>query len=212
MGSGSHSETFQVGNTVFVRTVNKTADNSNVYGDATSPITLAAGATVTDWVKTDADTAACNLPSGHGFSSGKFDVYTSAGVCLRFGVDGTVATNALTLDGGTIPAVPAGGAGFPDSATTGIICCPQQQINASIDGDSAVLVGIEADVIGHADFQDADGDSIRELSLAADDADCWDEDKATNPYTGDPITKVMVSNGTTTAGTISIAVLQDSTP
>ena len=212
MPSGSHSETFQVGNTVFNRTKNKTADSANAYGDAASPITMAAGKTVTSWVKTDADTAACVLPSGHGYSSGKFDVYDSAGVCYRYGVDGTVVGDALSLDGGHIPAVPAGGAGFPSSATVGVVVCKQQQVNATIDGDLAVLVGFEATVIGHADLQDGSSATVREFNLAANDADCWDEDKAVNPYTGNVIVKVLVSNGTTADGVLRVAVLQDSTP
>lgn len=218
MPSGTHSETLQVSGTVFTRTKNLTADNASAYGDATSPITLAAGKTVTSWVKTDADTAACDLPSGHGYTDGKFDVYSSAGVLYRYGVDGTIATNALTLDGGTAPAYSSG---FPDTATSGVIVCKQQQVNVGIDGDNASLVGFWADAICHVDCQDVSSNSIRAFSMAAEEADCWDSESGidpdtgeigVNPYTGNPITKVLISNGTTTAGTFKAVVLQDSTP
>ena len=62
-------------------------------------VTLAAAQSVSSWVKTDANTAACNLAGGHGQTDGKFDVYWSGG--RRYGVDGTIATNALSLDGGS---------------------------------------------------------------------------------------------------------------
>jgi hypothetical protein len=61
-------------------------------------ITLPAAKAVTAWVKTDANTAAGNLPAGHGFTDGKFDVYWTGG--KRYGMDATIVTNALTLDGG----------------------------------------------------------------------------------------------------------------
>jgi hypothetical protein len=39
-------------------------------------VALPAGKDVTAWVKTDANTAACDLPAGHGYSDGNFDVAT----------------------------------------------------------------------------------------------------------------------------------------
>jgi hypothetical protein len=200
----------QIGQSVSTRQVTKTADGSTIRGDATVPIPLLAGHTVTDWVKTDAETAACNLAAGHGQTTGVYDVYTSAGAIIRYGVTGTVTVDALALDGGTVP---TGGVGFPDSATVGIIVCKQQQVNIDIDGDLAEGVKIELKgASGHADFQDVSSGSVRALSLDADEFDGWDSDMAVNPYTGNPITKVLVSNGTLVAGTVEIAVLQDSTP
>lgn len=210
MPSGTHSSSCQIGSAVNSRTVTKTADNANTYGDATVPIVLAAGMLATDWVKTDADTAACNLPAGHGYgASATVDVFDAAtGECYRYGVTATITTNAAALEGGTAP---TGGSGFPANGTSCIVC-KQQQVNLNIDGDLAEMVSVKTNETAHVDFQDASSHSIRALTLQADEPDNWDSDMAENPYTGDPITKAMISNGTATAGTFTCSVLQDSTP
>ena len=41
---------------------------------------------------------AVNLPAGHGLVNGKFDAFWTGG--KRYGLDGTINGNALTLDGG----------------------------------------------------------------------------------------------------------------
>lgn len=205
MGAGSHSISGTLGGRSLSRSVSTSADSDTVLGGTAAPITLYAGKTVTDWVKADANTATCNLPAGHGYTSGVFDVYSSAGLIYRYGVTGTIVTNALSLDGGT-------GDDFPVSATLGIICCKQQQVDVSLDGDNAALVGVMADCNGHVDMQTAASASIRAFSLYADEPDLWDSDQAVNPYTGDPITKAKCSNGTTTDGSLQILISQDSTP
>lgn len=211
MGIGNHTETITVGGRLMQRNVDKNADNENLYGGAASPIILAAGKTVTSWVKGDADTATCNLPAGHGYGDGvsTVDVYDADGTLYRYGVEATITTNAVALEGGSAP---SGGSGFPDSATVGVIVCKQQQVNITLDGDLAAIVGVSASVVANVDFQDADGDSICVITLEADEPDMWDADQAVNKYAGDPITKAMVSNGTTSAGTFECIILQDSTP
>jgi len=205
MPSGSVSSVVQGAGATFNRTVSKTVDTAALYGDSVTPITLTHGHTVTAWLKTDADTADCTLPAGHGQTSGVFDVYDVNGDIIRYGVDGTVAADHLDLDGGT-------GTDFPANATEGIVVCKQQQVNVSIDGDLAAIVAFSSDVDAHVDCQDASSDSIRPFSLAADEPDIWDSDRKDNPYTGDPISKALVSNGTTADGALQILVLQDSTP
>ena len=133
------------------------------------------------------------------------DVYDANGVLYAYGVTATMMADAFALASGNNIT------DYPDSATA-MILCKRQQVNVDIDGDNASLVGIQSTVIGHADFQDSSSNNIRSLSLAAAEADCWDSDKSVNPYTGAVISKVLVSNGTTTAGTLQIAVLQDATP
>ena len=176
-------------------------DHTNVF-----EITLPPGQPVTSWVKTDADTAACNLSPGHGQTNGKFDVYWSeSGVAkVRYGVDGTIATNALSLDGGV-------GDAFPASATAGIVVCKQLAIVMPIDGDNIKLIGIflknttDPAGRGHLDLQDAGNASIKAMSLvdvsvnggfahvyniAAGDA---------NGFSGNLITQGKASNSSTTA-------------
>jgi len=175
MGAGSHSESLSLGGRSLTRTATVSGENDTLLGGTSSPISLAAGNTVTNWVKTDADTASCVLPSGHGYTSGKFDVYSLAGVIYRYVVQGTVSGNNLTLDGGSVQ---CGGAGFPNSETDGVIVCKQQQHNVSLDGDNAVLVGILATCPAHLDMQDADSDTIREVTLSASEPDLWDSGQA----------------------------------
>ena len=78
------------------------AQNHTLIVDKAAPTTA-----VTAWVKTSASAATCNLPSGSGLVSGKFDVFWSGG--NRYGVTGTVVGNVLTLSGGSGTAFPASG-------------------------------------------------------------------------------------------------------
>jgi hypothetical protein len=156
-------------------------------------------------VKTDADTASCILPADHGYTSAIFDVYSATGAIYRYGVTGTVSGNNLTLDGGSVP---TGGAGFPATETGGVIVCKQQRVNVSIDGDIAVLVGILATCPAHLDFQDVGNNTIRRVTLATNEPDLWDSGQNVNPYTGEPITKIRLSNGSATDGTFQILISQ----
>lgn len=171
--------------------------------------TMPAGKDVTSWVKTDADTAACNLPAGHGYTNGNFDVYWDGG--RRYGVPGTIATNALTLDGGA-------GDDFPASATTGIVVTKQVQVNVGIDGDALSVLGLNmrstgsiSGSRGSAAFYDAGDALIAQVDLPVAAYDI--EGGATNPFTGNPITYCLASNGISTADAVfQIVIGQDSTP
>jgi len=187
MPTGNHTESLSIGGRLMQRNVDLSADNDAGYGGASAPITLVAPSAVSSWVKTDADTAAGDVAAGSAIATGKVDVYWDGG--LRYGVDCVRTVNALTLDGGT-------GDDFPASADTTVVVANQQQVNVSIDGDLAEAVGVSATVPAHVDFQDADDDSICPLTLVANEPNMWDSNQATNIYTGDPITKAMVSNGT----------------
>lgn len=173
---------------------------------------IPAGKTVTSWVKTDANTAACDLPSGHGYSNGNFDVFWEGG--RRYGVPGTISTNALSLDGGT-------GTDFPASATANVVVCRQVQVNVAIDGDELAMLAVKpayadqaADAQVSVTFHDAEADAIAHLDLEANRVVIIDvEGGDTNPFTGDPITYALVGNGNPDAAvTLYLGVAQDSTP
>ena len=169
MPNGNHSESLQVGNMTFNRPVNLVNNNADIYGDASSPIVLNAGDTVTAWVKSTSLTGTCTLPTGHTFGSGgTFDVYGSDGTLYAYGVTATIATNALTFSsGGT-----AVNGGFPSSATAGMIVSKQQQVNLSLDGDNASIVGVLSTVIGHADMQDSSSATVRVRRAAGPSRSC----------------------------------------
>jgi len=178
-------------------------------------VTLAAAKSVSSWVKTDANTAACNLASGHGQTDGKFDVYWSGG--RRYGVDGTISTNALSLDGGS-------GDDFPASATTGVVVCKQTKINAAIDGDNVSLIAFCIDVAGSTgygtrltfyDAINAGGSAVGSgLDLDPNTPLVYHiAAGVTNPLTGSPILSLTASNGDATySAVLKIKGVQDVTP
>jgi len=203
--------TFQCGGESISASYVRTGDHPNTY-----VVTLPAGKDVTSWVKTDANTAACNLPSGHGYSNGNFDVYWElTGVkYVRYGVPGTISTNALSLDGGT-------GDDFPASATTGIVVTKQVEINTAIDGDAITAVGVMLQIAqsgitttGHVDFKDSGPATISAQTLVANVPKIWDiTGGATNAFTGNPIVDCYATNGNSTYdATLYVLSLEDSTP
>lgn len=200
MGAGSHSESMTLGGRSLNRVISTTADNDTLLGGTASPISLILPSAVSSWVKTDANTAAGNVAAGSNVATGKVDVYWDGG--LRYGVDCTRTVNALALDGGT-------GTDFPASADTTVVVANQQQVNVTIDGDLAALVGFLATVPAHADCQDTSSNSIRAFSLAANEPDIWDSSKSTNLYTGAVITKAKMSNGTLAWVTATAYVVGD---
>ena len=193
------------------KTVNRTGDHSAGY-----EIALPAGKDVTAWVKTDADTAACNLPAGHAYSNGTFDVYwTIAGVnYCRYSVPGTISTNALSLDGGS-------GDAFPATATTGIVVTAVVSVVSGIDGDAISIIGMCPEVAdqsattqAHITMLDSGAAVIAAIKLVANVPQVFDiTGGATNVFTGNPITASKASNGSSVnAATLKIISLEDSTP
>lgn len=178
-------------------------------------ITLPAGKPVTAWVKTDANTAACNFAAGHGQTDGKFDVYWSGG--YRYGVDGVITTNALALDGGT-------GTDFPASATANVVVCKQVIVNKAIDGDNVSIIGFALDIAGttgygsRLTFFDAitGGGSAVGSGLLISPTSPFVLDVtggATNVLTGAPILSIIASNGDSTYDAVlKIQGVQDMTP
>ncbi len=204
MPDGTLNIVANVGGVGINKQITKTGDHPNVYGDGTGEIVLAAGKAATDWVKTDADTAACNLTGGHGYSTGKMDVFWDVG--SRYDVDVTVTTNALALDGGV-------GDDFPATAEDTIVVCTVQQINTAIDGDAVKLLVISSTVTASVYFEDVGDASIMHRDLVANEPYTWhDTSEDANPMTGNPITVCFASNGTITAGVLTILSLEDSTP
>lgn len=200
MSQGSVAVVAQLGQRSLQKTITEAFDHPNTYEE----IPLAAGKAASDWVKTDANTAACNLAAGHGYTNGKVDVYWTGG--MRYGVDMTVSTNALALDGGA-------GTDFPASAATDVIVCKTQQINTAIDGDNSKLFVVNSTQRASVNFKSAADATIRQIELVADSPYIWNaSSRQTNPLTGDPITVCYASNGTTTAAVLDILSGDDATP
>lgn len=162
---------------------------------------VAAGKTVTDWVKTDANTAGCNLPGGHGYTDGKMTAFWEGG--CRYDVDGTIVTNALTLDGGA-------GDDFPANGTT-VVVCKQTEHALTFDGDNLVVLGIAATKRSIVIFKDSGPAVLAAVEIAAGEAWSWLADTgAANPLTGNAVATVDVANGDATdASDITMTGLQD---
>ena len=154
--------------------------------------TIPAAKAVTDWVKTDANTADGNLPAGHGFTDGKFDVFWDGG--KRYGLDGTIVTNALTLDGGE-------GDDFPATADETVVVCPQTALDLTFDGDNLVLIGAISTRDGLLLFRDSGGTLVgNPVELLANVPWGWATGRGTNPLAGNAVASGSFSNSIT-AGT-----------
>lgn len=204
MATGTLSIVANIGGVSIQKTITETGDHSNVYGDGGTMIALAAGKAAANWVATNTVVANFTLVGGHGYTTGKMDIYWNAGV--RYDVDAVVSSNAVSLTNGT-------GNTYPANASTDVIACAPQAINTAIDGDNVQLLCINATQKGSVLFKDASGDNIAQVDLVADQPFLWNVSSGqANPLTGDPITVCYASNGTVTAGVLTIMSLEDSTP
>lgn len=199
MATGTIAIVASIGGVTINKVITKTFDHPNPYVD----IPLSAGKVVTAWVKTDANTAACNLPADHGYSNGKMDVFWAGG--MRYDVDGVITVNALALDGGT-------GDDFPANATVGVIVSIPKQVNVACDGDAVVAFVANSTQRSSIYFKAGAG-SVAQFELQADEPTLWhDTNGLANPLTGTPITVCWASCGSATAGVLNIVTGEDSTP
>lgn len=197
----------------------RTTDSLTAYGGADAPITLNAAKAVTDFTKSTVSNASMTLAGGHGQTDGKYDIFwTESSVNKRrYGMDGTIVTNALTLDGGS-------GDDFPTTPTTPVVC-KQKSFNAAIDGDNlAMLVAFldfgntAATGRAHLEFQESDASAIAAVSLTGIllgqltyELDITGG--ASNVLTGDPVGIVKAThNDTTYTPALVMWVAQDATP
>lgn len=202
-----YSVNVQGGGVSISRSFLRTSDNANGY----DPV-IPAGKSGTLTTRSDANTGTLTLSGGHGIITGQIvDLYWAGG--MRYGVEvGTVSGNSVPFDLGAGDDLPI--------ATTAIVCSPRVQINATIDGDGLELISMDpgytdssSTAKAHAEFQDADDDTIAEIDLFANVTRTIDVDGGdTNPFTGDVINRVFVSNGSSSADmTFKMVVSQDST-
>lgn len=216
MATGTFSYNVSVAGKSATKSAVRTGD-----GESSVEATLPVAHALTNWVKTDADTAAGDLTAGHGLSTGVFDIYWDGGA--RYGVTCTITTNAVALDGGT-------GTDFPASANATVRMSPITTINMAIDGDNLKIGFVQLRYLSSASgqrahllFEDAAGDDIADLDdgegivasySGAESAKVYDITGGdTNPFTGDPIATIDASQSSTTeAPTLVVAILVDSTP
>jgi hypothetical protein len=167
---------------------------------------LVAAQTGTLTTRTSHTEGVATLTTGHGIVNGKVDMYFAAGV--RYGVDATVATNAVTFSGGA-------GDNLPTEADPITLVIPTV-IEVNFDGDTLEIIGIfyrntsDTGAKAHLSLIDAGDAIIKELDLVHETANggldnVWNiEAGDTNVFTGNRITDGTASHDSTSAGTVFI--------
>lgn len=176
--------------------------------DVPAIVTAQSAGTLT--TRTDNDTGVVTLATGHGITTGmKCDVYWTGG--KRYGMDATVATNAITLDGGA-------GDNLPTEATENIAVVKQLDVEVNFDGDDAQIIGVfyrnpsDTGANGHLDLLDAGAASIEAIDLVHETANggvdnVWDiVGGDANAFTGNRVTIGKVTHDSLTAAKLYICV------
>lgn len=177
--------------------------------------TLNAAKTGTLTTRSDANTGTLTMTAGHGITDAQVvDIYWTGGV--QYGVVvGTVSTNSVPIDSGIGDDLPAA-----DTAVTVVV---QKSINLAIDGDEVDIVAVILETVdktlrtaGHIQFRDSSNAEIAEVDLVANVPQVWDiAGGSANPFTGNPITNMKVSQGNSTSTetyTLKIVGVQDASP
>jgi hypothetical protein len=193
------------------RNTPRTAD-----GGGAREITVPKGFAGTLSTRTDNETGTLTLGNGHGITTGQIiDLYWNGGARYEITV-GTVSGNSVPIgadDSGS-------GSNLP-IATTAIVASPRVAFNADIDGDELSLLAIQQVYANTAEtaksrvsLLDSADDEIAALTLDANTPRVFDvEGGDSNPFTGDPITNGVVSNGSSAAdATLRILWVSDATP
>jgi len=119
-------------------------------------------------------------------------------------VDAITPSTIITFD-----ETPAGlGDAFPTSGGVAVVVSKQIIIDSDWDFDLAEMFAAKSTVRAMADFWATTPASALALKLVADAAYEWANGTGiTLPFTGNPIDKILVTNGTATAGTFQVGVL-----
>jgi len=151
------------------------------------------------------------LPTGHGIvATDIIDVHwsdpsTGDHKCRCGLTVDTDAANAITFD-----ETPAGVGDTLPAEDTAVVVSLRTTIDTDWDGDLLEMIAAKNTVRALADFRSASA-SIMALKQVAGEAWSWVSNQGiANPVTGDPISSIVISNGSTTAGTFYIGLLYQS--
>lgn len=142
--------------------------------------------------RTDANTGELTMAASHGITTGvRLDVYWDGG--RRYGMTvGTVATNAVPIDGGA-------GDDLPANLTQITAMVPIEEALA-IDGDEVLAIEYYATQHGTIVLADGSNNLAASAALLGQDgtqrSDVWCTYRnGTNPLAGDTVTKAFFSHG-----------------
>lgn len=137
--------------------------------------------------RTDNDTGVATMVAGHGFvTNDVVDVYWDGGV--RYNMTATVATNAVTVDGGAGDNLPA--------QATALVVSLRRIATFTFDPAQVQLLAAKADQRASIRFM-ATAVVAKALDLASDEVYSWvaDDDDEVDPIGTDPITAIHFSSG-----------------
>lgn len=204
MAYGTYSINVNIGGVQITKQISREGNHPNPY-EVTLPV--ASAGTLAD-VDGGNNVGNVTLSANHGLTNGTYDVYFGTG--MRYGVEGTVSGNTLSLINGAGDAIAANNTVCQVSAVT--------QINTAIDGDASKLFTLSLESTnassttdGHIQFQAASAEEIAEVDLDANNPRVWDfEGGDTNILTGNVVVTAYASqNGTTEALTLKVVSLED---
>ena len=202
--SGSLVMNFSIGGTQF-----SSRETREAEGSISQVVALAAGIAG----QLDTGVGVDNMNTGHGIvGTDVIDVHwvTAAGVheARRGLLVDTASEFAITFDetppglGDTLPAD-----NYP------VVVSVQVVVNMDFTADDLEMLAVKSDKLAAVDFWDVAGS---ELAVLFDGGDSWfwitDFASYTNPLAGDIVDEVNISNGSTEAAVVNIAVLYQSVP
>ena len=185
----SHTVNIRIASGSIEAARNATVETSNGLNVAE---TLAAAKAGTLTTRTDANTGVATMSSGHGIATNDVcDIYWTGG--RRYGMTATVATNAVTLDGGSGDDLPAQG--------TAVTVQVQQEFSFVFTGDNAELLflNLTNNHRGHLSLYDAGGSELEVDINESGIPYLWTTGMGTNPVAGDSIVKVIATHSSSTA-------------
>jgi hypothetical protein len=194
------------------RTFSPAATILTAESQTLSNASVPAAKTGTLTTRTDNDTGELTMTTGHGITTGaRLDLFwvTSGVAKRRYGMTvGTVATNAVPIDGGA-------GDNLPATSTT-IYCSVPQKVAAAFVGNDLVQVVAKCDQSPtQVTFTESDGTTVlKNVHFTTDNAMYdWDSSSAaTNPFAGVTAAFAYLSNGDpASAAVFDVAALYSST-
>ena len=206
MATGTYNVNVGIGGINMSKIISRTGDHPNPYEPS---IPAASAGTIVN--RTNNTLTDVTLLAGHGLTNGTYACFFSTGVA--YACVGEITANVLTLN-------VALGDAFPVN-TTACQVAKITTVNTAIDGDAITLIGMMLDdtngnstKVAHVRFLDTGSAQIAEIDLVANAPRVWDITGGdANAFTGNPITSAQVAqNDTTSAHTVYIASLEDSTP
>lgn len=204
MATGTYAVVMSIGGSTIKNTpISESGDHPNTY-----ELSIPAAESGTLSTRTG-DGAGVLTVTAHSISASDIiDIYWSGGARYGVTVD-SVDANTITFDD-----TPAASGDVLPAQGTAITVDEQITVNTQIDGDAVQMFGIHSTQKGQCTFKDSGAATIKQYKLeVANAVEVWYKSSAiTNPLTGNPITNAKVSNGATTAATMTILSLEDSAP